>query len=59
MDYIAINIPAEPQPCNNNNLFICTPRHGGSAEPALPMAVLNQSERKRRGTAYNPLSVHS
>ena len=53
----AMNILDEPQPCNN--LFICTLRHGGSAEPALPMAVLNQSERKRRGTAYNPSSVHS
>ena len=28
------------------------------AEPALPTAVLNQSERKRRRTAYNPLSIH-
>ena len=38
-----------------NNLFICTLRHGGSAEPALPAAVLNWSERKRRGTAYKSI----
>ena len=32
----AIKIPAEP--ATHVNIFICTLRHGGSTEPALPMA---------------------
>ena len=46
---------------NHVNLFICTPRHGGSTEPALPMArrKLSWSVRKRRGTAQVSIHVHS
>ena len=41
----AIKIPTEPQ---HTSTFICTLRHGGSAEPALPTAELDWSERKIR-----------
>ena len=44
-----IKLLAEPQP--HIIIFICTLRHGGSAELALPVGILNQSERKRKGTA--------
>ena len=37
---------AEPKPCNNK-LIIIVPRHGGSTELALPVAIADWSERER------------
>ena len=47
----SIKIPAEPRP-RIHILFICTPRHGSSAQPALPMArrIRPVSEKKKRNS---------
>ena len=55
----SIKIPAEPT-TRNNDLFISTPRHGGSAEPALHVARrklrLVREKEKRNSPGIHPCS---
>ena len=55
-----ITIKAEPQHAiqQPTDLFICTLRHGGSTEPALPtIEIIGQREREEEQPT-NPSSVH-